>query len=113
MEHTKLREIVESSEICFDPDNLNTLITDDENLVNEYKEYEELLNECASNIDDSKDKSKWIIRLTMNKIEMLDKNITMEDINFALSNSYNNINCMYSDYNSDKLIFRIRINKNN
>ena len=113
LEHTKLREIVESSEICFDPDNLNTLINDDENLVNEYKEYEELLNECASNIDDSKDKSKWIIRLTMNKIEMLDKNITMEDINFALSNSYNNINCMYSDYNSDKLIFRIRINKNN
>ena len=62
-------------------------------------------------IDDTKEKSKWIIRLSMNKIEMLDKNITMEDIHFALTNSYNNISCMYNDYNSDKIIFIIRINK--
>ena len=30
---------------------------------------------------------------------------------FALKNYYSNeINCIYSDYNSDKLIFRIRMN---
>ena len=47
----------------------------------------------------------------MNKIEMLDKNITMEDIHFALTNSYNNISCMYNDYNSNNIVFRIRISK--
>ena len=111
LEHTKLREIVETCEICFDPDDLNTLIKDDEELMNEYKEFEELLDECKTSIDDTKEKSKWIIRLSMNKIEMLDKNITMEDIHFALTNSYNNIRCIYNDYNSDKLIFRIRMQK--
>tara|TARA_B110001452_G_C15241023_1_gene429660 strand:- start:3846 stop:8372 length:4527 start_codon:yes stop_codon:yes gene_type:complete len=111
LEHTKMREIVDSVEICFDPDDLNTLIQEDEPLMNEYKEFENLLDECNSKYDESKDKSKWIIRFTMNNVEMLDKNITMEDIHFALTNSYNNITCVYSDYNSDKLIFRIRINK--
>ena len=42
---------------------------------------------------------------------MLDKNITMDDINFAISNSFNNeVLCVYSDYNSDTLIFRLRLN---
>ena len=47
----------------------------------------------------------------MNKIEMLDKNITMEDIHFALTNANSNIICMYNDYNSDNLVFRIRLTK--
>ena len=42
---------------------------------------------------------------------MLEKNITMDDINFTLNNTYKDeISCVYSDYNSDKLIFRIRMN---
>ena len=47
----------------------------------------------------------------MNEIEMLNKNITMEDVHFALKYSYpTEVNCIYSDYNSEKLIFRIRLN---
>ena len=43
---------------------------------------------------------------------LLDKNITMDDIHFAISNSQygNDISCVYSDYNSEKLVFRIRVN---
>ena len=42
---------------------------------------------------------------------MLNKNITMDDINFTLNNSYKDeISCIYSDYNADKLVFRIRMN---
>ena len=42
---------------------------------------------------------------------MLEKNITMDDINFTLNHVYQEeITCVYSDYNSDKLIFRIRMN---
>ena len=52
-----------------------------------------------------------IIRaLAMDPEVMLEKNITMDDINFTLSNSFGNeITCVYSDYNADKLIFRIRL----
>ena len=112
IENTKLRSLVESIEICFDPDDLNTLMSEDMDLMKEYNEFEKLLDECNSSYDSSKDKSKWIIRMYMNKIEMLDKNISMDDLHFALMNSYNNLTCMYTDYNSEKLIFRIRINKN-
>jgi len=112
IENTKLRTLVESIEICFDPDDLNTLMSEDVDLMKEYNEFEKLLDDCNSSYDSSKDKSKWIIRMYMNKIEMLDKNISMDDLHFALMNSYNNLTCMYTDYNSEKLIFRIRINKN-
>jgi len=112
IENTKLRSLVESIEICFDPDDLTTLIAEDVDMMNEYNEFEKLLDDCNTSYDDSKDKSKWIIRMSMNKTEMVDKNISMDDIHFGLMNSYNNLTCMYTDYNSDKLIFRIRINRN-
>ena len=112
LENTKLRSIVESVQICFDPDDLNTLIGEDVELMKEYNEFEKLLDECNSSHNDSKEKSKWIIRLALNKVEMLDKNISMDDVHYALMTSYNNLTCMYNDYNSNKLIFRIRINKN-
>jgi DNA-directed RNA polymerase II subunit RPB1 len=41
---------------------------------------------------------------------MLDKNITMDDVNFTLNNICDGqISCVFSDYNADKLVFRIRI----
>jgi len=112
IEYTKLNEIVSSIEICFDPDDLNTLIEDDADALSQYYEFENIVEGCGGRkIIDSKDKSKWIIRMEMNKELMLDKNITMDDINFAISNSFNNeVQCVYSDYNSDKLIFRLRLN---
>ena len=49
--------------------------------------------------------------MVLDQTMMLEKNITMDDINFTLNNSYGNeINCVFSDYNSDKLVFRIRMN---
>jgi len=34
----------------------------------------------------------------------------MDDINFAISNAYEDeVNCIYTDYNSDKLVFRLRL----
>ena len=112
IEHTRFQEIVSSIEICFDPDDLNTLIEEDSELLEQYRLFEQMVDDCL--VDDSpygKEKSKWIIRIQLNAEEMLDKNITMEDINFALENTYKGeVHCIYSDYNSDKLIFRLRLN---
>jgi DNA-directed RNA polymerase II subunit RPB1 len=114
LEHTRLQEVVKSIEICFDPDDLNTLIEEDKDTIEQYKSFENMAAECAEiNLsNDENEKSKWIIRMIMNPEVMLEKNITMDDINFTLNNCYDNqISCIYSDYNSEKLIFRIRMNE--
>jgi len=114
LEHTRLEEIVKSIQICFDPDDLNTLIHEDKDLIQQYKAYENMFTECSelSLQNDENEKSKWIIRMEMNPEVMLEKNITMDDVNFTLNNCYTDqITCVYSDFNSDKLIFRIRMNE--
>ena len=111
IEHTKLNEVVSSIDISFDPDDLNSLIEEDVDTLTQYYEFEHMIDQCGVvNINDNKEKSKWILRMEMDKESMLEKNITMDDINFAISNSFNDeISCVYSDYNSDKLVFRLRL----
>jgi DNA-directed RNA polymerase II subunit RPB1 len=114
LEHTQLEEIVKSVEVCFDPDDLNTLINDDKDTIEQYKEFEKMVDECneVSLSNDENEKSKWVIRMIMDPEVMLEKNITMDDVNFTLNNCYENqISCVYSDYNADKLVFRIRMNE--
>ncbi len=111
IEYTKMREIVGSIEICFDPDDLNTLIEEDIDTLTQYYEFEQMIDNCSGQKNlDTTQRSKWIIRMEMDTEAMLDKNITMDDINFAIANSFNDeVHCVYSDYNSDKLIFRLRL----
>ena len=114
LEHTRLEEVVKSIEVCFDPDELNSLISIDKDAISQYMEFEKMVAECAemSLSNDENEKSKWIIRMEMDPEVMLEKNITMDDINFTLKNCYDEqISCVYSDFNSDKLIFRIRMNE--
>ena len=112
VEHTKLRDIVISCEICYDPDEMTTLIDADRAIIQQYNEYESLFDECVEEAKSTKEKSKWVLRFQFDKISMLEKNITMDDVNFAVKNSYSNsVSCVYSDYNSDNLIFRIRMNE--
>ena len=114
LEHTRLEEIVKSIEVCFDPDELNSLISIDKETILQYMEFEKMVAECAqtSLVNDENEKSKWIIRMEMDPEVMLEKNITMDDVNFTLKNCYDQqISCVYSDFNSDKLVFRIRMNE--
>ena len=112
LEHTKLEEIVKSTEICFDPDDLNTLIAEDKDCIEQYKAFEQLMQECSGTTLESNEseKSKWIIRMILDPEVMLEKNITMDDVNFTLKSCFDTqIDCIYSDFNSDKLVFRIRM----
>lgn len=114
LEHTKLEEIVKSVEVCFDPDDLNTLIAEDKDTIQQYRAFENMVAECSETSlqTDENEKSKWVVRMEMDPEVMLEKNITMDDVNFTLKNSYDEqISCIYSDFNSDKLIFRIRMNE--
>ena len=129
IEHTKLKDVVKSVQIFFDPNERSTFIQEDQTLLDQFYEFEDFVKECndsgeaydtsAASISGGGGgravpeitKSKWIIRMEMDAEQLLDKNITMDDIHFALMNSHTSeISCVYSDYNSDKLVFRIRMN---
>lgn len=121
IELTQLSELVESVSICFDPDDLNTLIQEDRSTMLQYYEYQRMLQECAgipeeaeADPNDSSGRSKWIIRMVMSREAMLDKRITMDDVHFAIKNSHgDDVSCIYADYNADKLVFRLRMNNIN
>ena len=113
LEHTRLVDVIKSIKICFDPDDKNTKINEDNLLMEQYYEFEDIVKECMGDEYDESTapKSKWVIRLEFDSEILLDKNITMDDIHFAITNSYgNDISCVYSDYNSNNLVFRIRLN---
>jgi DNA-directed RNA polymerase beta' subunit len=116
LEYTSLRDITTSVSICFDPDDLQTLINEDKPLMEEYSQFSSLISECvgASDFNEEEDdtKSKWIIRFELDREAMLDKNINMDDVHFAIQHSHKDeISCIYSDFNADKLVLRVRLDK--
>ena len=115
LEHTKLENLVTKLEIYYDPSDSVTLIDEDSEFIQEYNMFNTMIRESnggEAGADEAQEKTKWIIRMEMNKTQMLDMNITMEEIHFALKTIYkNNVFCVYSDMNAENLIFRIRLNK--
>ena len=107
LEHTKLIDIAKSSEICFDPSDASTLISKDQQMLEQYAMFEEMMTECTGE-ESVNETSKWIVRIELDRESMLDKNIDMDDVNFAIKNTNSDISCIYSDYNSDNLVFRLR-----
>jgi len=113
LEHTKLYDITKCVEILFDPDDMNTLIEEDKVLLSQHTEFQNMMKECLDDSygDDSSNNSKWILRITLNKESMLDKNINMDDINYVIKNGYKDeISCVYSDFNDNNLVMRLRMN---
>jgi len=111
LQHTALRSIVDSVEICFDPNKIETLVKDDELLVKQYQEFENMIEEClGEDAPDEDTKSKWVVRIKMNEESMLDKNITMDDVHFTIKRAYDDqVECVFSDYNDENLVFRLRV----
>jgi DNA-directed RNA polymerase II subunit RPB1 len=119
MEHTRLVDVVKSIQICFDPHTQPTNIEDDRVLLEQYYEFEKMMDGCLAEEDialnqmgQNQARSMWIVRMEIDPETLLDKNITMDDIHFAITNSHygGDISCAFSDYNSDNLVFRIRVN---
>ncbi len=110
LEYCNLKDIVNSLSICFDPQIGDTNIDEDKKIVEQFYEFEKIMNDSGVKSDDNK-LSKWIIRLKLNRDEMLDKQISMDDIHFAVKNclKQKTVQCIYSDFNDDNLIFRIRL----
>lgn len=114
LEHTRLVDVVKSVQICFDPSDKSSNIMEDKVLLEQYYEFENMVKECMEeeSADATQAKSKWIIRMEMDTETLLEKNITMDDIHFAINSSHGeDISCVYADYNANNLVFRIRLNE--
>ena len=111
LEYTCIRDITNSVSICFDPKQGSTLIDDDKTLIDEYMQFQKIMEECGAESElDDENFSKWVIRIEFSREEMMDRNITMEEVHFAIQNTLKNaIECVFSDLNADNLIFRIRL----
>lgn len=113
LQHTKLVDVVKSVEICFDPNDHATKIHSDAALIDQFFLFDQMANECNEVYQQQADntRSKWIIRMEIDAESLLDKNLTMDDIHFAINTVHgNDISCIYSDMNSSNLVFRLRLN---
>ena len=67
LEHTRMEEIVKSIEVCFDPDDLNTLISEDKDTIEQYRAFENMTDECNETTlqYEESEKSKWIVEVPL------------------------------------------------
>ena len=110
LEHTKLSAVVKKASIIFDPLINTTQVPEDLDFVNRYMAFQSAVDECKGEVQDETPQSKWIVRLVLDPYKMIVRNITMEDVKFALDKAYpETVSCVYSDYNDSEMIFRIRL----
>lgn len=114
LELTLLRNITEKVAIYWDESDNSTVVEEDKKLLEFYKMFESgLMNDSSADVDDTW--SKWILRLELNREEMFNRNISIQEVVFVINTQFGgDINVVYTDYNSDKLVMRIRLpNKEN
>ena len=108
LEYTLLKNIVCMSSIYYDPSDQESNIPEDIEFMEIYK----LFNEIDS-IDNEVD-SNWVLRLEFDRKELMDKNITMDDIYISIFSMYkDDVSSHYTDDNAGKIIFRMRIKIDN
>ena len=109
IEITYLADILDSTEIYWDPpgnNGLGTGVNDDNSILDIYRAFSTI--ECQK----ARSQSPWVLRMKLNKVKMYRINITMLDIYTKFNTMYNqSIDCVFSDDNADELIFRIRLTK--
>ena len=111
LELTLLRHITDKLAIYWDPTDDATIVEEDRKMISFYKMYEHTLlaEEGGSTTSQSTSYDKWVLRLELNREKMFNKNITMADVVFVIKYQFDDVGIVYSDYNSDKLVMRIRL----
>lgn len=107
LEITRLADILDSSEIYWDPssdDGTETAIRDDQGFLEIYRAFQQLEENRTRSTE------PWVLRMKLNKVKMYRLGLTMLDVFVKIHNAYNQvIDCMFSDDNADELVFRVRM----
>lgn len=130
LEFTLLQDLVTTARIYYDPRDSDTLLKEDADWLAYLGAFEQLMATPAtaaqvadplnSNSSSSsgaaaaaattaavKPTSPWVLRFELDRERMFAKDITMDDIAFLLK-KYAEVRVLYSDYNSSRLVFRVR-----
>ena len=107
LELTLLRDLVKTSAIYYDPydeeGKPDTILEEDKQLIDFFEYTEKQRGEEKETL------SKWVLRLEFDREKMFNKNILMDDVAFVVKERMGmSSELIYSDYNSSKLIMRIR-----
>lgn len=106
LELTLLRNITDKVGIYWDESDDTTVVEEDRDLIRFYKLFEEGLM-ADEGVEEKL--SKWLLRLELNREEMFNRNISMQEVVSVIQTQFENVSTIYSDYNSDKLVMRIRL----
>jgi DNA-directed RNA polymerase beta' subunit len=111
--YTQLKDIMSKTEILYDNKNGITDKEEDMEFIKSYKEFSDLFE--IDNIDEST-LSPWILRLTFDKESLMNRKITVQEIQETIKESYHNdqeIDCVYSDDSAHDVVMRIKIKGDN
>jgi DNA-directed RNA polymerase II subunit RPB1 len=119
LELTMLRDIVTTVGLYYDPKNqgmpADTVVPEDKDLLEFYKFFEQRkMNDDANPeaAEAPEPYSYWMLRFEFNREVMFNRNITMDDVAYVLNQKFTNmIHMIYTDFNSEKLVMRIRLVK--
>ena len=105
LEISKLSDILDYTEIYWDPpgnSGFETGIEADINLMKNYKNF------AKENFSDNC-QSPWVLRMKLNRAKMHNIGLTMLDIYVKMKEMYGSSLCLFSDDNDEEMIFRIRM----
>jgi DNA-directed RNA polymerase beta' subunit len=110
----KLKDIITETSIFYDPDSAESFIDNlsehDTAIMKLHKKFRGIISVGA---DEGTRANPWVLRLKLDKRQMLERNITMAKVYHAINNRFNkgkdDIECIYSDDNSSNLILRLQI----
>jgi len=107
LELTVLRTITNKVAIYWDEKDDTTVVEEDKDLMRFHALFEEAERAEQAATDPL---SKWVLRLELNREEMFNRNLSMEEVVSVIKMTFSfEIDIVYSDYNSDKLVMRIRL----
>jgi DNA-directed RNA polymerase II subunit RPB1 len=101
IEHTTLRKLADETEICYDPDPLNSVNEEDREIMDIWNQMED---------DDMSKYSPWVLRIKLNLQKKMNKGISMESIATRIMEEFQgDIKCWHSDDNAADLLLLCRI----
>jgi DNA-directed RNA polymerase II subunit RPB1 len=125
LELTLLKDVTVKTAIYYDPSDAESVVESDVPLLAFYKMFEEEMepgaaatataatqDQAETTVEDGQKDlwSKWMLRVELDRSRLFKKNISMDDIAFVLRERFGKaIHLIYSDYNSQQLVMRIRL----
>ena len=107
---TTIKQITNTTEIFFDARSMysdDTNIDSDKGMMSVYREFNLL-----TPLTNTRSYDPWVLRLTFDKMKMMERNIQMADVYYAIMSRFTmeseDIHCIYTDDNASLLSMRIQ-----